>query len=401
MPSESKRGEPLPRNVWLLGLASLLNDTASEAIFSLTPAFLRSMGGTPQHLGVIEGLADSVAALLKLKAGTWSDRLGARRIFVILGYAVAALIRPLVAFATVPWHLVSIRLVDRIGKGVRSAPRDALLADSVPETSRGRAFGLRQALDHVGAAVGPLLAAAFLYFLPGQERWLFGLTIIPGLLVLVAVLLVREERVETKAGKQDDEPNDRRLPGRFRWYLVAVAVFALGSSSDAFLLNRCLDVGLSAVWLPAIWCMFHIAKSAGNVIVGRLIDRIGPRWPLVIGWLLYAAVYLGFAASGQPWQVIALFMVYSVFYALTEPAEKTLVAQLVPAEQRGQAFGWFHFATGILILPANLLFGWLYAQSAWLAFGFGAGCGLVACLMAGAVLGLSRNHRVRANDAGD
>lgn len=375
--------QPLPRNVWLLGAASLLNDTASEVIFSLTPAFLKSIGGTPAHLGIIEGLADTVAALLKLKAGGWSDQLRTRRGFVIVGYVVAALIRPFAALAQVPWHLVSIRLVDRIGKGLRTAPRDALLAESVPESSRGRAFGLHRAMDHLGAALGPLLATLFLYFCPGHTRTLFALTLIPGLLVLLAVFMVREERSSTTKANQDEAPANlaSSLPGRFRWFLAAMVAFALGNSSDAFLLQRCLDMGLAELWLPTIWFAFHIAKSAGNLLVGRLVDRVGARWPLLIGWMLYAVVYLGFAAATQAWQAIMLFMVYSLFYSLTEPAEKTIVTQLVPPEQKGRAFGWFHFCIGIAALPANLLFGTLYVQHPWLAFGFGAALAGLACVL--------------------
>lgn len=387
--------QPLPRNVWLLGAASLLNDTASEVIFSLTPAFLKSIGGTPQHLGVIEGLADTVAALLKLQAGGWSDRLRARRMFVIVGYVVAALIRPFSALAQVPWHLVSIRLIDRIGKGLRTAPRDALLAESVPETSRGRAFGLHRAMDHLGAALGPLLATLFLYFYPGYMRTLFALTAIPGLLVLVAVLMVREEPRQEKSAESDKAAGNKTspLPRRFLWFLAAMVVFALGNSSDAFLLQRCLDMGLAELWLPTIWFAFHIAKSTGNVLVGRLVDRIGARWPLLAGWTLYAAVYLGFAAASQAWQAIALFMLYSVFYSLTESAEKTIVTQLVPPEQKGRAFGWFHFCIGIAALPANLVFGALYVLHPWLAFGLGAALAGVACVLSLIALRGLKQHR--------
>jgi MFS family permease len=373
---------PLPRNVWLLGAASLFNDTASEIIFSLTPAFLKTIGGTPQHLGLIEGLADTVAALLKLQAGRWSDRMQARNAFVIFGYAVAALIRPFAGLAQLPWHLVSIRLVDRIGKGLRTAPRDALLAESVPVSSRGRAFGLHRAMDHLGAALGPLSATVFLYCYPGATRTLFGLTLLPGLLVLVAVFMVREERDASQA-VNDGAANNLMtpLPGRFRWFLAAMTVFALGNSSDAFLLNRCLDVGVEELWLPTIWFAFHIAKSAGNIVIGRLVDRVGPRWPLLVGWALYAAVYLGFAAAVQAWQAVTLFMVYAVFYALTEPAEKTIVTQLVPAEQKGRAFGWFHLCIGLAALPANLMFGTLYVVHPFLAFGLGALLAGLACVL--------------------
>jgi MFS family permease len=376
-----KPQQPLPRNVWLLAFASLLNDIASEIIFSLTPAFLKTIGGTPQHLGIIEGLADTVSSLLKLQSGRWSDQLRTRRIFVICGYVVTALIRPFSALAQVPWHLLSIRLIDRVGKGLRTAPRDALLAESVPASSRGRAFGLHRAMDHLGAALGPALAVAFLYFYPDHVRLLFWLTIIPGLLVLIAVLMVRETPIELISESKGTAGPQKPLPARFLWFLAAMVVFALGNSSDAFLLNRCLDVGIKEIWLPAIWFAFHIAKSIGSVVVGRLVDRVGPRRPLLAGWILYALVYLGFAAATQAWQAIALFMTYSLFYSLTESAEKTIVANLVSPEQKGRAFGWFHFAIGIAALPANLMFGALYVVHPWLAFGVGAGLAGAACVL--------------------
>jgi MFS family permease len=392
---------PLPRNVWLLSWASLLNDTASEIIFSLTPAFLKAIGGTAQHLGVLEGLADTIAALLKLKSGRWSDQLGSRRWFVVFGYVVASLIRPLSAFVTAPWQLITVRSIDRVGKGLRSAPRDALLAESVAPSSRGRAFGLHRAMDHLGAALGPALATAFLYFYPGQVRWLFGLTLIPGLLVLAVVLLVREARPpETTPDKSPtvDLTPTQALPGRFRWFLSALFIFALGNSSDAFLLNRCLDLGVAELWLPTIWLAFHLAKSLGNVFVGRLVDRVGPRGPLLIGWTIYCITYLGFAGATAAWQAIGLFMVYALYYALSEPAEKTLVTQLVPAEQKGQAFGWYHFAEGIAALPANLVFGTLYADiSPWAAFGLGA---VLAGIASGMVAWLSGMKQTLATNPG-
>jgi MFS family permease len=195
--------------------------------------------------------------------------------------------------------------------------------------------------------------------------------------------MVREERDHEESAESNAAANNKAppLPARFRWFLAAMVVFALGNSSDAFLLQRCLDMGLAELWLPTIWFAFHIAKSAGNMLAGRLVDRVGARWPLLAGWTLYSAVYLGFAAAAQAWQVIALFMLYSVFYSLTESAEKTIVAQLVSPQQKGRAFGWFHLCIGVAALPANLLFGTLYGIHPWLAFGVGAALAAMACVL--------------------
>jgi MFS family permease len=383
----------LPRNVWLLAWASLLNDTASEVLFSLAPAFLKSLGGSARHLGLMEGFADLVASLLKLQSGRWSDQLQSRRSFVAAGYLVTALFRPLAAVAMAPWHMIAIRLVDRTGKGLRSAPRDALLSESVSSGMRGWAFGLHRAMDHLGAALGPLLATIFLWYFPGKLRILFALTLIPGLLVLIAIALLREPVVRERAAS--DAPTSSRLPRRFVLFLAALALFGLGNSSDAFLLNRLLDLHLEERWLPAVWLGFHLLKSAGNLFVGSLVDRVGPRAPLVIGWILYAAVYCGFALTTSVPMSLGLFAVYAGFYALTEPSEKTLVTSLVPADQKGLAFGWFHFLIGLVSLPANVIFGYLYEASPLAAFGLGSSLALIAAAIVALGVRTSLDHEAK------
>ena len=377
------RGSGIPRNVRLLGWASCLNDVASEMIYPLLPMFLTSvLHGSRFYLGVIEGLGESVACLLKLWAGARSDRVGQRKAFVVSGYAVSAVARPRSAVATIPAHLFGLRIIDRIGKGTRTAPRDAMIADSTLPALRGLAFGFHRAMDHLGAAAGPLLAAALLAMWPDRLRLVFGLTLVPG--VLVVVLLVWGLR-ETTAGQSTTTPIPRTLrppDARFRRLLLAVLVFALGNSSDAFLLLRAGDLGISTAQLPLLWFGFHVAKSAGNLLVGRLVDRVGPQPLLVAGWLVYAAVYFGFAIATSAWQMVALFGSYALYYALAEPSEKTLVAALAGPTQRGQAFGWYHLALGAGALPASVVFGAIY--DAWgptRAFGVGA-------ILAGVAIGL-------------
>jgi len=375
--------QPLPRNVKLLGWASCLNDIASEMIFPLLPQFLITvLGGNRFQLGIIEGVADSASSLLKLWSGAWSDRVAKRKGFVIFGYALAAGSRPVIGIITVPWQLFFARTADRIGKGVRTSPRDALIADSTAPDFRGRAFGFHRAMDHLGAAVGPVLAAVFLWFWPGELRMLFLLTLIPGLLVVGLILFGLKEIASTERNDQRFQMTLTPFDRNFRLYLLALVVFTLGNSSDAFLLVRASELGVSTIILPLLWFAFHIVKSAGNLFVGGLVDRVGPRLPLFVGWFLYAGVYLAFALATAQWHAWTLFLVYAVFYALTEPAEKTLVANLVGTERKGLAFGWYNFAIGIAVLPSSLIFGMLYEQFGPLvAFGWGAGLALVAILL--------------------
>lgn len=374
----------LPRNIKLLGWASLVNDTASEMIYPLMPQFLLTvLGGNRFQLGIIEGVADSVSSLLKLWSGAWSDRAGKRKTFVVTGYLLAALARPLNGLATMPWHMLANRFLDRVGKGIRTAPRDALIADSSTPAIRGRAFGFHRAMDHLGAAIGPVLAFAFLALWPGEFRWLFAVTLVPGLaVVLMLVVGLREAPAASTERREPVRLKLAPLGGRFRMYLVALVIFTLGNSSDAFLLVRAGELGVSASMLPLLWCAFHIVKSAGNLLAGRVVDRIGPRPVLVSGWLAYGLIYLAFALAASQWQIWLYFLLYGASVALAEPAEKTLVTHWAGVEQSGLAFGWFNFAIGVAALPSSLIFGWLYQRfGAMPAFGWGAGLAMLATVL--------------------
>jgi MFS family permease len=383
----------LPRNVKLLGWASCLNDIASEMIFPLLPQFLITvLGGNRFQLGVIEGVADSASSLLKLWSGAWSDRVSKRKGFVIFGYALAALSRPVIGVIAAPWQLFFARSADRIGKGVRSSPRDALIADSTPADYRGRAFGFHRAMDHFGAAIGPVLATAFLWLWPGELRLLFLLTLLPGLLVVGLLLFSLKETATSEPSGKKFQMTLKPFGGNFRLFLLALVVFTLGNSSDAFLLVRAGELGVPTMLLPLLWFAFHIVKSGGNLFVGGLVDRVGPRLPLFVGWFLYAGVYVAFGLATAQWHAWVLFLVYGLFYALTEPAEKTLVANLVGPERKGLAFGWYNFAIGVSALPSSLIFGALYEQfGPVVAFGWGAGLALVAAVLLAGVQGSGRS----------
>ncbi len=387
--AESPPDRTLPRNVKVLGAASLLNDVSSEMIFPLLPTFLITvLGGNRFHLGVIEGLADSLASVLKLWSGGRSDRAGRRKGYVVFGYSLAAVTRPLIGVIVAPWQLFAVRIGDRIGKGVRTSPRDALIADSTDPSMRGRAFGFHRAMDHLGAAIGPLLAAAFLWLWPDHLRTLFLLAVVPGLLVVALLVFALREPAPTGPPKEPLRLTLTPFDRNFRLYLFALVVFTLGNSSDAFLLVRAAELGVPVFMLPLLWSAFHVVKSCSNLFLGRAVDRFGPRPFLFLGWFVYAGVYLAFALATEAWEAWALFLGYALFYGLTEPAEKKLVADLVEGERKGLAYGWYNFAIGIATLPASLIFGTLYqVYGALAAFGWGAALALVAVVLLAGVKG--------------
>jgi MFS family permease len=397
-PADPKpQGERLPTNVYVLGGASLLNDVASEMTYPLLQVFLIGVvGAGTGTLGVIEGIAESVSSLLKLVSGVWSDRLGRRKGLVVFGYGLPALVRPLTGLVTTPWQLLLIRLTDRLGKGVRTSPRDALLADSTPAAMQGRAFGFHRAMDHLGAALGPLLAMLFLWWRPGELRTLFFLTAVPGLCVVLLLLWALRE--PERAATAPKAPGFSLAPfGRgFRLYLLALVIFTLGNSSDLFLLYRAGKLGVPEWQLPGLWCVFHVAKSSGNLAAGRAVDRYGPRPLILSGWLVYSGVYLAFALSTQAWQMWVFFLLYAAYYALTEAAEKKLVVELAGAQGKGMAFGWYNLAIGIAALPASAAFGLVYQYLGPLA-AFGSGSALA--LAASVLLASSSytQHRTRMN----
>ena len=375
----------LPRPVKALGLVSLLTDASSEMIYPLLPAFVTgTLRAGPAFLGLVEGTAEAVSSLVKILAGRASDRLPRRKPLVVAGYALSSGVRPLVALATAPWHVLVIRVADRVGKGTRGAPRDALLAEATPAGDRGRSFGFHRAMDHAGAVIGPLLATSILG-LHADVRLVFALAALPALASIVVLAAgVREPpRTWLPAAGSAASPSSP-APGRpLARYLAVLALFTLGNSSDAFLLLRAQEAGVALPAIPALWAFHHVVKAAVGTHGGILSDRWGPRAAIVAGWAVYAAAYAGFALAEAAWQIWALFALYGLFHALTEGAERALVADLSDAGRRGRAFGLYHAVTGGMLLPASLLTGGLWQwQGAAVALGFGA---VVASLAAAAL----------------
>lgn len=378
------------RNVLALAAVSFLTDASSEIIAPLLPLFLvGTLGVSVSMVGVIEGGAEAVASLLKLASGWWSDRVSRRKPLIVAGYTIASLVRPLVAMAQSASQVLAIRLVDRVGKGIRGAPRDALLAASTPAEFRGRAFGFHRAADHAGAVVGPLIALACLQWLAMPVRDVFWVAAIPGALaVMVAIVFVREHRVDTvsaaviPAAVAAPVGPVAALPRSFWITMIPILIFTLGNSTDAFLLLRASQLGVPTALIPLVWVLLHVVKSAFSTPAGALSDRVGRRPLIVAGWGLYAAVYAGFAQATDSWHAWALFGVYGVVFGLTEGTEKALVADLVAPLRRGTAFGWYQATVGVAALPASIVFGVVWdAYGSPAAFALGAALAVVAAVI--------------------
>lgn len=376
----SRSHSRLPATVWALGWVSFFTDVSTEIIYPLLPLFLTTtLGVSMAFVGLVEGIAESTASLLKIASGWWSDRVRKRKPLMVAGYGLSALTRPLIALATTGGHVLAARFIDRIGKGIRSSPRDALLAASVPPEQRGAAFGVQRMMDNAGAVVGPLIAWIMLRWFTSDYRLLFWIATVPMIAAMGALIFGAKEQVTTVPEPKNKNAVPFTATPAFKSYLGAVLLFTLGNSSDAFLLLRAQALGVPASSLPLMWMALNLVKSAGSYPAGVLSDRIGRRLLIIGGWGVYALVYLGFGFANQPWHIWALFLAYGVFYGLTESAERALVADFYPDEQRGRAFGAFNFVTGIGALPASLLMGWLWtAFGPVVAFGAGAAFAIIA-----------------------
>lgn len=367
-----RRYVALPRNVLALSFVSLLNDTSSEIIYPLLPAFLAlTLGASPFAIGLIEGFAESVSSILKLFSGYLSDRFDTRKWPVFFGYSLAAFTRPILAFVSSWPQVLIVRVADRMGKGIRGAPRDALIASSVSRRERGFAFGFNRAADNLGAVLGPMAAFLLLtLFAANQDDpkaaeyqlvfFFASVPVVAGLLVVF--FFIKDERL-----RKDDDPEPVRftLAGfdrNFKRLLVVIAIFTLSNSTDAFLLLRAQQTGIHPAALPLLWMVLHLSKVGSSLVGGGLSDRFGRKKLIVAGWIVYALVYCGFAFVNTPWQSWTLFIIYGVYFGLTEGVEKALVADLVHENRRGTAYGLYNLAIGITVFPASLLFGLAWTE---------------------------------------
>ena len=356
------RYRKLPANVVAIGLVSLLNDASSEIIYPFLPLFLATtLGASAGAIGIIEGLAESISSLLKLFAGNLSDRLGKRKFLVVGGYALAALARPLLAFAGSWQQVLAMRLGDRVGKGIRTAPRDAMIADSVPFQQRGLAFGFHRAMDHGGAVIGPLIGYLLVTGLGTNLPRVFLIASIPAFAaVLVAIFVMRESPAVHTDKTKKVKLSLRGFDSNFKRFLLILALFTLSNSSDSFLILRAHHSGVALTVIPLLWAAHHASKVLSSLYGGDLSDRLGRKRLIVSGWVLYAAVYAGFAFVESAISVWVLFLIYGIYFGLVEGAEKALVADLVRPEQRGTAYGLYNLAFGITVFPASLLMGMIW-----------------------------------------
>ncbi len=409
------------KNVFFLGVVSFFTDISSEMIYPLLPVFLTGvLHASVSFVGLLEGIAESTASVLKLFSGAISDKFGKRKPLIIFGYSMASITRPFMAIAALPWHILSVRFLDRVGKGIRTSPRDALIADSCNKDERGKSFGFHRGMDHAGAVLGPLIAACILYFFPGNYRLVFWLAFIPATLSVFFIFTKVEEIAPREPAKNqfkftfahfNEEPcvRDRRvssligrllfwlcqfipaLKGRdeltqsdknFKLFLLIIFIFTLSNSSDAFLILRAKDLGVSIAYIPILWVLLHIVKMLFSIPGGILSDKFGRVKIIAIGWLIYFLTYFGFANASSQLHIWLLFGIYGIFFGLTEGVEKAFVADITDCDQRGSAYGMYNFVIGVVALPSSLIFGliWQYF-GAKPAFIYGAILALLAAIL--------------------
>ncbi len=376
------------KNVFALGSVSLLTDISREMIFPLLPLYLTSvLGAGTAFVGLVEGIAESTSSILNIISGWLSDKIRKRKTLMLWGYGLSAVTRPLIAVATAGWHILLVRFVEKVGKGVRVPPRDALIAESCTAENRGRGFGLHRSMDNVGSVVGPLLAFSLLAWLGNDYRLLFWIAAIPAFLGLTILFFFVAEQVRSVS---TDGPPDRKklfdlkqFNRNFKVFLGITALFELANSSNAFLLLRVKDIGLSVELVPIIYLFANIFRTLSSLPGGILSDKLGRRNMLALGWVIYGFSYLGFALAASVMQAWVIFGIYGLFSGMTEGIKKALVADLVPQENRGAAYGLHSFVSSFIQLPASLMLGILWQMHGpLLAFSMGAGLAMAAgCLL--------------------
>ncbi len=388
----------IPRNIWVMTLASFLTDVSSDMVNNLVPLFLANvLGARTGTIGLVEGIAESTSSFIKLLSGWWSDRVVSRKPPTVIGYAISSAAKPFLAFAGSWAGVLAVRFADRLGKGIRTAPRDALLADSAPAESRGLAFGIHRAGDSLGAVAGIGLALLIVWLTQGNALELSPATFrrialasaIPGFLaVLVLMLGLSEMRRTAPAAGRPILGSWSDMPLPFRRFLLVFALFTLGNSADAFIILRAQERGLSIAGVLAMLMAFNLVYSVVAGPAGGLSDRFGRPRVILAGWAVYAVIYLGLAAAAAAWQVIALFILYGLYHGLVEGNARAYVADLAGQGQRGQAYGFYHAVVGFVALPASLLAGFLWqGAGGWGGFGpaapfyFGAALAAVATVL--------------------
>jgi MFS family permease len=376
----------LDKNIFFTGLTSFFTDTSSKMVYSVMPLFLLSIGATKTQLSLIEGIAESTASLLKAVSGFWSDKIGKNKPFMIIGYAATALVTPLYSYVVHPMQVLVFRFLERVGKGIRTAPRDSLIAASSPKNETGKSFGFHKAMDNSGAIIGPLIAAAVLFFLPDndpdfQYKTIFWIAAIPAVMgVFILMFLVKDIKAQSVSAKTP--VSIKKLPKDFYFFLLIISIFTLGNSTDSLLIVRTSETGISSSWIPFIYMIFNAVSVFLAIPIGKLSDRIGRGKLITLGFLIYALVYFMFGAFNNIWVFVGMFIMYGIYSALTDTCQKSLVSDLIPKELKGTGFGLYHAVLGIMLLPASFIAGYLYdnAGASW-AFYFGSIMSGIAMLL--------------------
>ncbi len=374
----------MPHNILATGLTSFFTDISTKMVYSVMPLFLMSIGASKTTISLIEGIAESTASLLKALSGYWSDKIGRNKPFMLIGYGVTMLVTPLYALVARPVGVLVIRFVERVGKGLRTAPRDSLISNSVEKSDAGRCFGFQKAMDNSGAIVGPLLAVLLLALLPGGYRSIFLIAALPALLGVLSVAIgVREVKsaVRHTHGRRMGIAVLCALPGRIWLFLLAVAVFSLGNSSDALLLVKTAETGVSETAVPFVYMIFNATSVLLAMPIGRLSDRVGREKLIVAGFLTYVTYFLFGCFNSLPLFML-LFVMYGLYSALTDVSQKAFISDLVDKDLKGVGYGLYHAVLGLTLLPASLIGGWMYDHvDAAVPFYFGAGMALLASLL--------------------
>jgi MFS family permease len=379
-------------NIFFLGLVSFLTDVSSELIFTLVPlVVVNILGGGAISVGLIGGVTESFDAFFRIFSGRISDRLGKRKILAVLGYGFSTLVKPFMLLNMAWGGVLAVRLGDRFGKGVRSSPRDALIADSVTAESRGKGFGIHRAMDTAGAFLGLVISAVIIYAVQGggnltmaSYRWMVIIGIIPAVLaVIILVAFVREKALASKGSPGAGAAVFKKTPfnNKFKLFMIVIGIFTLGNSSDFFVILRAENMGVSAFNIALMLVLFNLTYFLVATPSGMLSDKLGRRKVIGIGWAVYALVYLGFAVSTSVWHIWLLFAAYGIYYGIVEGATKAFVADLVPPERRGTAYGYYNGLVGLMLLPASVLAGWLWeAVTPATPFYLGAGLAFLAMI---------------------
>lgn len=388
----------LEKNVFFTGLTSFFTDTSTKMVYSVMPLFLLSIGASKTSIALIEGIADSTASLFKAFSGYWSDRIGRNKPFMVIGYGITALITPMYALVRIPVHVLFLRFFEKIGKGMRAAPRDSLISGSVQQNETGKNFGFHKAMDNSGAIVGPLIAFLLLVIFPLNYSYIFLLATIPAILgVLSIVLFIKEAKGKAK---NNNKFHLRQLPRKFYFFLGVIVVFTLGNSSDALLLVKTAETGIDKAYIPFVYMLFNSVSVFLAIPIGKISDRIGREKLIIFGFLVYSLVYFLFGRFNSLNVFVFLFMLYGLYSALTDTAQKAFVSDIVSKELKGTGYGLYHAVLGITLLPASLIAGLLYDHvNSDAPFYFGSVMALLAAVLMVVFVLTDNKKQLASNDS--